>query len=150
MLIGVCCGPSFRNHTLGYGDRGPKSYPWLRKMGQNQTLNNRIYHQINHFEAILHEIFKFGPVFVICFEKIVVYIALSDTRAKLLINQATPMHMAVTFNPYSIEISLLKIRFSDITDHLEIHVSYSEKSFKWNQVEGCYLPHCATDGLVPV
>ena len=43
------CGPGFRNHTLGYGDRGPKLYPWLRKMGQNQTLDNRKYHQINHF-----------------------------------------------------------------------------------------------------
>ena len=39
----------FRNHTLGYGDRGPKSYPWLWKMGQNQTLGNRKYHKINHF-----------------------------------------------------------------------------------------------------
>ena len=34
---------------LGYGDQGPKSYLWLRKMGQNQTLNNRKCHQINHF-----------------------------------------------------------------------------------------------------
>ena len=43
------CGPGFRNHTLGYGDRGPKSYPWLWKLGQNQTLHNRKCHQINHF-----------------------------------------------------------------------------------------------------
>ena len=43
MLTGVC-GPDFRNHTLGYGDRGPKSYPWLRTMGQNQTLDNRKCH----------------------------------------------------------------------------------------------------------
>ena len=34
---------------LGYGNRWPKSYLWLRKMGQNQTLNNRKCHQINHF-----------------------------------------------------------------------------------------------------
>ena len=43
-----CAGQVFRNHTLGYGDRGPKSYHWLWKMGQNHTLNNRKYHQINH------------------------------------------------------------------------------------------------------
>ena len=43
------CGPRFCNHTLGYGDRGPKSYPWLRKMGQNKTLDSRKCHQINHF-----------------------------------------------------------------------------------------------------
>ena len=43
------CGPGFCNHTLGYGDRGPKSYPWLRKMGQNKTLDSRKCHQINHF-----------------------------------------------------------------------------------------------------
>ena len=35
------CSPSFRNHNLGYGDRGPKSYPWLRKMGQNQNLDKK-------------------------------------------------------------------------------------------------------------
>ena len=28
ILTGLC-GPCFRNHTLGYGDRGPKSYPSL-------------------------------------------------------------------------------------------------------------------------
>ena len=43
------CGAGFRNHILGYGDRGSKSYPWLRKMGQNQTLDDRKCHQINHF-----------------------------------------------------------------------------------------------------
>ena len=43
------CGLGFRNHTLGYGDRRPKSYPWLGKMDQNQSLYNRKYHQINHF-----------------------------------------------------------------------------------------------------
>ena len=44
------CGPGFRNHSLGYGDRGPKSYPCLRKMGQNQTKpDNMKIHQINHF-----------------------------------------------------------------------------------------------------
>ena len=48
ILTGVC-GPGFRNHTLGYGDWGPKSYPWLWKMGQNRTFDNRKYHQINHF-----------------------------------------------------------------------------------------------------
>ena len=42
-------GPGFHNHTLGYRDRGPKSYPWLRKMCQNQTLDNRKCHQVNHF-----------------------------------------------------------------------------------------------------
>ena len=49
-LTGLC-GPGFRNHTLGYGDRGPKSsrYLWLRKMGENQTLHNRKCHQIDHF-----------------------------------------------------------------------------------------------------
>ena len=26
-----------------------------------------------------------------------------------------------------------------ISDHLEIRVSYSKKSLKWNRVEGCYL-----------
>ena len=39
----------FRNCTLGYGDLGPKLYPWLRKMGQNHILDNRKCHQINHF-----------------------------------------------------------------------------------------------------
>ena len=34
---------------LGYRDRGPKSYLWLRKMGQNQILDNRKCHQINYF-----------------------------------------------------------------------------------------------------
>ena len=47
-LMGVC-HPGFHNHTLGYGDWGPKSYPWLQKMGQNQTLDIRKYHLINHF-----------------------------------------------------------------------------------------------------
>ena len=28
-----------------------------------------------------------------------------------------------------------------ISDHLEIRVSYSKKSLKWNRVEGCYLQH---------
>ena len=28
-----------------------------------------------------------------------------------------------------------------ISDHLEILVSYSKKSLKWNRVEGCYLQH---------
>ena len=28
-----------------------------------------------------------------------------------------------------------------ISDHLEIRVSYSTKSLKWNRVEGCYLQH---------
>ena len=36
------------NHTLGYGDEGPKAYTWIRKMGQNQTFDNRKCHQINH------------------------------------------------------------------------------------------------------
>ena len=58
------CGPGFRNHTLGYGDRGPKSYPWLWKVGQNQTLDNRKYHQKNPtFEAILYEIGQIWPKF---------------------------------------------------------------------------------------
>ena len=48
ILTGVC-GPGFCNHTLGYGDRGPKSYPWLWKMGQNRTLDIRKWHQINLF-----------------------------------------------------------------------------------------------------
>ena len=26
-----------------------------------------------------------------------------------------------------------------ISDHLEIRVSYSKKSLKWNRAEGCYL-----------
>ena len=39
----------FWHPTLGYRDRGPKSYPWLRKMDQNQTLYNRKCQQINHF-----------------------------------------------------------------------------------------------------
>ena len=47
-ILGLC-SPGFRNGTLGYGDRGSKSYPWLRRMGQNLTLDNRKYHQINHF-----------------------------------------------------------------------------------------------------
>ena len=50
ILTGVC-GQGFRNHTLGYGDWRPKSYPWLRKMGQNQTLDNRKCYQINHFRS---------------------------------------------------------------------------------------------------
>ena len=48
ILTGMC-GPGFHYHTLGYGDQGPKSYPWLWKMDQNQTLDNRKCHQINHF-----------------------------------------------------------------------------------------------------
>ena len=48
ILTGVC-GMSCCNRTLGYGDRGPKSYAWLWKMGQNQTLDTRKCHQINHF-----------------------------------------------------------------------------------------------------
>ena len=48
ILTGVC-DLGFRNHTLGYGDRG-----WLlRKMGQNQSLDNRKCHQINHFCHLL-------------------------------------------------------------------------------------------------
>ena len=43
------CGPGFHNHTLGYGDWRPKSFPWLRKMGQNQTFGNRKNYQINQF-----------------------------------------------------------------------------------------------------
>ena len=35
---------------------------------------------------------------------------------------------------------LFKIWLS-ISDHLEIRVSYSKKSIKWNRVEGCYLQH---------
>ena len=35
--------------TLGSRDRGPKSYPWLRKMGQNQTLDSKKCHKIKHF-----------------------------------------------------------------------------------------------------
>ena len=46
-LTGVC-SLSFPKHTFGYGDWGPKSYPWLRKMGQNQTLDKRKCPQINH------------------------------------------------------------------------------------------------------
>ena len=48
ILTGVC-GSGFHNHTLGYGDRGPKSYLWLQKMSQNNTLDNRKCHQSNHF-----------------------------------------------------------------------------------------------------
>ena len=47
-LTGVC-SPGFCNHTLGYRERRTKSYPWLWKMCQNQTPDNRKYHQINHF-----------------------------------------------------------------------------------------------------
>ena len=39
--------PGFRDHILGYGDRGPKSYPRLWKMAQNQTLDDRKSQQIN-------------------------------------------------------------------------------------------------------
>ena len=52
ILKGVC-GLDFPNHTLGYGDRGLKSYPWLWKMGQNQTLCNSKCHQINHFWSMI-------------------------------------------------------------------------------------------------
>ena len=57
------CAPGFRNHTLGYTetDRGPKSYPWLWKMGQNQTLDNGKVTKLTTFEAILHEIDQIWP-----------------------------------------------------------------------------------------
>ena len=45
MLMGVC-GPDFRNHTLGYGDLGPNhTYPYLRKIGRNRTLDDGKCHQ---------------------------------------------------------------------------------------------------------
>ena len=55
------CGPGFHNRTLGYGDRGPKSYPWLRKMGQNQTLTVGNVTNLTTFEALLHEIGQIWP-----------------------------------------------------------------------------------------
>ena len=65
-----CSARVLCNHTLGYGDRGPKSYPWLRKMGQNQTLDNGKYHQINHFfKRFCMNLVKLGQNLVICFEK---------------------------------------------------------------------------------
>ena len=38
-------------------------------MGQNQTLDNRKCHQINHFEAILQEIGQIWPKFCYLIEK---------------------------------------------------------------------------------
>ena len=37
-----------------------------------------------------------------------------------------------------------------ISDHLEIRVSYSKKSLKWNRVGVAIYSMVATDGLVPV
>ena len=51
--------PGFRNYTLSYGDRGPKSCSWLRKMGQSQTLDNRKSHQTNNFWSVHHIYIKF-------------------------------------------------------------------------------------------
>ena len=48
MLMGVWPG-FLQPYTLGYGDRGLKSIPWLQKMGQNQSLD------------ILHEIGQIWP-----------------------------------------------------------------------------------------
>ena len=58
-IDGVVRDPGFRNYTLSYGDRGPKSYSWLRKMGQSQTLDNRKSHQTNNFWSVHHIYIKF-------------------------------------------------------------------------------------------
>ena len=43
-------GPCFRNHTFGYGDGGPKSYPCSWKIGQtSHTLDKCKYNQNNYF-----------------------------------------------------------------------------------------------------
>ena len=55
ILTGVC-GPGFRNHTLGYGDQGTKSYPWLRKWVKMKPLIVGNITKLTNFEAILHEI----------------------------------------------------------------------------------------------
>ena len=55
--VGVGWGgnPGFHNHIHGYEDWGRKSYPCLRKTGQNNTMT------ITNLEAILHEIVQIWP-----------------------------------------------------------------------------------------
>ena len=55
------CDPGFHNHTLGYEDWGPKLYPFLQKIGQNHTFDNRKYHENNYFDANLYEIGQIWP-----------------------------------------------------------------------------------------
>ena len=50
-----CVALVFATEIEGYGDRGPKAYPWLRKMGENQTLAIGNITKSTTFGAILHE-----------------------------------------------------------------------------------------------
>ena len=66
-----CAAPVFATVplTLSYRDWGPKSYPWLWKMGENQTLDNNNVTKLTTLKQFCMKLVKFDPILVICLEK---------------------------------------------------------------------------------